>query len=199
MNFLAHAFLAGSEPADRLGAMLGDFVKGPLPGGLSPGLAAGVSLHRRIDGYADAHEAFCRSRRRVSPLRRRYAGIMVDMFYDHFLALHWHQFGNEPLESFSAGVYSLMEDNSPLLTARLRDLLGYMKRDDWLVSYRSVDSIGLALDRMSRHRLKRENTLLGAVEELQSGYAGFEQDFHDFLPDALAFSAQVRSEQRTCA
>lgn len=199
MNFLAHAFLAGSDPADRLGAMLGDFVKGPLPAGLPPALAAGVSLHRRIDGYADAHEAFNRSRSRVSPARRRYAGIMVDMFYDHFLALHWHRFADGPLEDFSAGIYGLMEDNTPLLSDRLKDILGYMKRDDWLVSYRSPASIGLALDRMSRHRLKRENTLLGAVEELQSGYAGFEQDFHAFLPDAQAFAEQVRSEQKVGA
>lgn len=194
MNFLAHAFLAGTEPADRLGAMLGDFVKGPLPAGLPPDVAAGVALHRRIDSFADAHPAFRRSRARVSRRRQRYGGIMVDMFYDHLLARHWNDFSDEPIESFSAGIYALLEAHSQLLPQRLTEVLVFMKRDNWLVSYREVAEVGLALDRLSRHRLSHPNPLAGAVEELELGYAGFKSDFHDFLPAALGHVAKLRVE-----
>ena len=82
MNFLAHTVLAGADEADRIGGLLGDFIKGPLPAGLPPALASGVALHRAIDGFVDRHPAFLASRARVSPLRRRVAGVLVDLFYD---------------------------------------------------------------------------------------------------------------------
>ena len=58
MNFLAHALLAGDDDDDRIGGLMGDFVKGLLPAGLPLALASGVALHRAIDSYADRHPAF---------------------------------------------------------------------------------------------------------------------------------------------
>jgi len=192
MNFLAHAWLAGDAPADRLGGLLGDFVKGPLPAGLPPDVAAGVRLHRRIDLYADAHPAFQRSRARVSPLRRRFGGVMVDMFYDHFLARHWAHFHPAPLEDFTAEMYTLMAAHAPLLPPRLAAVLPRMRDTDWLASYRSPDAIAIALDRMAL-RLRRANPLPGAGEELGAAYAGFEADFFDFIGDAERFTAAHRA------
>lgn len=185
MNFLAHVFLAGDDPALRLGGMLGDFVKGPLPCGLPPDVARGVELHRRIDSYTDAHPAFRQSRSRVSPSRRRYAGIMVDLFYDHFLALHCQRFHAQPLASFTAGVYALLETHGHLLPPRLAQILPRMRADDWLSSYRELGSIHTALDRMAG-RLTRPEGLIGSAAELEGHYGHFEQDFLAFLPDAKA-------------
>jgi len=86
MNFLAHAVLAGDDPALIVGGVVGDWIKGLLPGALPADLAHGVALHRAIDSHAETHPAFQRSRNRVSPARRRYAGILVDIYYDHLLA-----------------------------------------------------------------------------------------------------------------
>lgn len=192
MNFLAHAYLAGPDPADRLGGMLGDFVKGPLPAGLPGAVAAGVSLHRRIDSFADTHPAFRASRARVSAERRRYAGVMVDLFYDHFLARRWAEFSPEALEDFTAGTYALLARHAALLPPRLAQIFPYMRREDWLGSYRELASVGEALDNMSRHRLTRPNRLAGAARELEAEYDAFERDFRAFLPDALAFAGQTR-------
>lgn len=188
MNFLAHAFLAGPAPADRLGAILGDFVKGPLPGELPPEVAEGVRLHRAIDSFTDAHPAFRRSRARVSPERRRYSGIMVDLFYDHFLARHWHDYHPQPLQDFTADFYALLASRSELLPSRLAALLPRMRADDWLGSYREIDSVGVALDRMAQGRLRQPNRLGGAVEELERHYATLEADFLSFFADALRFA-----------
>lgn len=192
MNFLAHAWLAGDAEADRLGGLMGDFVKGPLPAGLPPDVAEGVRLHRRIDVFADTHPAFMRSRARVSPERRRVAGVMVDMFYDHFLARHWERFHPAPLESFSTAMYALMAGHDAILPPRLALILPRMRESDWLASYRSAENVAFALDRIAT-RLRRENPLTGSGEELLADYAGFEADFFEFIAAAQAFAARQRA------
>lgn len=191
MNFLAHAYLAGESPADRLGGLIGDFVKGTLPAGLPADIAAGVRLHRQIDVYADAHPAFQRSRERVSSARRRVSGVMIDMFYDHFLARHWARFHASPLEQFSAEMYALMDAHGAILPPRLLQILPRMRDGDWLASYRRAESIELALDRMSL-RLRRANPLAGSGAELGADYAGFEADFFEFIAAAEAFAVRQR-------
>ena len=192
MNFLAHALLAGDGPEDRLGGLIGDFVKGPLPAGLPPAVAAGVRLHRQIDVFADAHPIFLRSRGRISAARRRVSGVMVDMFYDHFLARHWTSFHPDPLERFTSRAYRLLADNAAILPPAMGRILPHMKAADWLASYRSVEAVGAALDRMSA-RLKRTDMLEGSGDELVREYAAFERDFFAFLPEAERYAARCRA------
>lgn len=194
MNYLAHALLAGDHPADRIGGVIGDFVKGPLdplPAGLGPGLAAGVMLHRRIDSFADTHPAFLRSRGRVSAARRRVAGVMVDMFYDHFLARYWAQFSEQALGDFTADTYRMIAAHPEPLPPSFGPVFERMRAHDWLGSYRDAAVVALALDRMAELRLRRPNPLAGAGEELLAAYAGLEADFFEFLPDARAFALSV--------
>lgn len=100
MNFLAHAVLAERTPALLVGGVVGDWIKGILPGGLPMDLAQGVVLHRAIDGFVEIHPAFRHSCSRISPARRRYAGVLVDIFYDHILARDWGRFHRDPLPSY---------------------------------------------------------------------------------------------------
>ncbi len=191
MNYLAHALLAGPDPESRLGGLLGDFVKGTpasFDPRLPPGVVTGIALHRQIDRYADTHPAFQASRGRVSALRRRYSGIMIDMFYDHFLALQWSHYSDQTLHEFAADTYALLADHAALLPPRLRGLLPHMREQNWLVSYADAAGIGTALDGISRHRLMRANPLAGGVEELLSNYADMEADFGTFMGAAVAFA-----------
>lgn len=192
MNFLAHALLAGAMPGDRCGGVAGDFVKGLLPGPLPEALAAGVALHRRIDSFADTHPAFLASRARVSAERRRLSGVMVDLFYDHFLAVHWSCFCKEPLEQYVERLYTELNEVKNVLPERFGEVLPLMEKHNWLLSYRSIDAVAAALDRMALYRLRRPNNLAGAGDELLQNYAGFETDFLAFFPDALLFSADWR-------
>ncbi len=193
MNFLAHALLAGSADADRIGGVLGDFIKGYLPAGLTPDLAAGVALHRAIDGYADRHPAFAASRARISPARRRVGGVLVDLFYDHLLARDWAIHGGGTLEDYTAQLYGLLKDYSGPLPQQARDVATRMRTRDWLCSYRSVAAVGHAIDQMAVYRLRRPNPLAGGVEEFLADAEGYAADFTRFLPDALAFAADWRA------
>ena len=196
MNFLAHAFLAGDAEADRIGGLMGDFVKGLLPAGLPPALAAGVALHRAIDSFADRHPAFIASRARISPLRRRLGGVLVDLFYDHLLARDWADYCSEPLADYAASLYVALDAHAALLPERAREIADLMRRHDWLGAYRNVAAVGRAINRMAIHRLRRANPLGGGIEEFLADPEGFESDFRAFLPDAAAFARQWRENSR---
>ena len=189
MNYLAHLYLAGPEPEALLGALMGDFVKGPLGERYPPAIGRALALHRRIDTFTDAHPVTARSRARVSPGRRRFAGIMVDLFYDHFLARDWDEHAEEPLDAFTSRVYALLDRHVALLPERLRSIAPRMGQFDWLGSYARIESVHAALDRMSL-RITRENTLAGAAEELEVNYSAFEVDFRAFFPDVVRFAQE---------
>ena len=193
MTFLAHALRSGDAEADRVGGLMGDFVKGPLPAGLPPDLAAGVALHRAIDSFADRHPAFAASRARVSPGRRRVGGILVDLFYDHLLARDWADHGEGSLKAYTAQLYASLDRYSAQLPPAAREIAGLMRRDDWLCSYRDVSAVGRVIDRMAVYRLRRATPLGGGIEEFLADSAGFESDFRAFLPDAIAFASQWRT------
>ena len=189
MNFLAHTYLASGTDESIVGALMGDFVKGPLDDRDASGITAAIALHRHIDSFTDAHPLVANSRARVGPTRRRYAGILVDLFYDHFLARHWRDYSDVPLHQFTARVYAALRANENLLPERLRYIAPRMAASDWLASYRDVEAIGIALDRMGE-RLKRGNALLGSAAELTASYAGFEADFRAFFPEVVRYARE---------
>ena len=199
MNFLAHALLSGNAEADRVGGLMGDFVKGPLPAGLPPDLASGVALHRAIDSFADRHPAFAASRARISPARRRVSGVLVDIFYDHLLARDWADYGPGSLDDYTSRLYASLHARSGLLPEKAREIAELMHTNDWLCSYRNVAAVGQVIDRMAIYRLRRANPLGGGIEEFLADAAGFEADFRAFLPDALAFSSGWRERVKRTA
>ncbi|PKO37386.1 MAG: DUF479 domain-containing protein [Betaproteobacteria bacterium HGW-Betaproteobacteria-6] len=184
MNFLAHAVLAGDEPALIVGGVVGDWIKGPLPAGLPPGLARGVALHRAIDRHAEDHPAFQRSRQRMSAERRRYAGVLVDIFYDHLLARDWSD--EEPLAAATRRIYGHLADHLPALPEHARPAMQLMASEDWLGSYAGLDGIADVLQRMSR-RARQPNPLAGGEVEFMADAAGFAEDFAHWRADAGEF------------
>jgi len=192
MNFLAHALLAGDDDDDRIGGLMGDFVKGFLPAGLPPALASGVALHRAIDSFAERHPAFIASRARISAARRRVGGVLVDLFYDHLLARDWADHGAGSLDDYTAGLYAALQRYRGVLPESADVVATLMQANDWLASYRDVAAVGRAIDLMAIHRLRRPNALTGGIEEFLADAPGFAADFRAFLPDALAFAEAWR-------
>lgn len=192
MNFLAHAFLAGDNPALVVGGVVGDWIKGPLPGTLPEDLARGVALHRAIDSFAETHPAFRCSRTRFSAGRRRYGGVLVDIFYDHLLARDWARFHEATLAAYCAGVYREISRRLDELPAAARPALQLMADEDWLSSYTDLAGIADVLARMAR-RARQPNPLAGGEQEFLADAAGFAGDFQAWLPDAAEFVRQWQS------
>jgi acyl carrier protein phosphodiesterase len=187
MNYLGHLVLAEQTDEGLLGAIMGDFVKGPLVGQYPREIERAISLHRRIDAFTDAHEAVRVSRGRVSPPRRRYAGILIDIFFDHFLVRHWNRYGHASLDSVVERIYRLLLIRNEWMPGRLQSIAPRMVEQDWLRSYGERHAVETALSRMSK-RLRRGEPLATGIAELDLHYSGFETDFHRFLPAAINFA-----------
>ena len=118
MNYLAHLHLGGPQPAQLLGSLYGDFVKGPLDGRFATDVEAAIRLHRRIDAFTDRHPRVRAACARFPVERRRYAGILLDLFFDHCLARCWGDYADEPLAHFSARVYRALAAEPALPLSR---------------------------------------------------------------------------------
>ena len=193
MNFLFHLYLADPSPGSLLGNLMGDFVKGPLDHSMDPVIRRGIRLHRRVDTLAHAHPLIHRSKQRIDPAYGHYRSIMVDIFYDHFLARNWERYSPVPLEEFAGDVYRLLRDHEAELPPGLRRIAPRMMEFDWLVSYRDPGTVPLVLERISR-RLRRTNPMGRGGEELLKNYPDLEGDFEDFRKEVVAFVRDLKAD-----
>ncbi|WP_342247128.1 acyl carrier protein phosphodiesterase [Pseudomonas sp. OTU5201] len=180
MNYLAHLHLGGSQPAQLLGSLYGDFVKGPLAGRWPADIEAAIRLHRRIDAFTDSHPLITQAKLRFPSERRRFAGILLDVFFDHCLARDWSLYAAEPLDAFTRHVYQVLV-TEPQLPDRLALIAPRMAAQDWLGSYREFETLELVITGMSR-RLSRPEALEGAMAELEALYRPLSDDFRQFYP-----------------
>ncbi len=192
MNFLAHALLAGEDRALLVGGVIGDWIKGSLPGVLPEDIAKGVALHRAIDNFAESQPAFRRSRSRISVGRRRYAGVLVDVFYDHLLARNWATIHHGSLDEYCKAVYRSIEDRLDDLPVSSHPGLTLMAKENWLSSYAQIEGIADVLARMSR-RARQPNPLANGEQEFLADVDGFTSDFHEWLDDTRTFCQRWRS------
>ena len=187
MNYLAHLHLGGEQPEQLLGSLYGDFVKGRLEGRFPPQIEAAIRLHRRIDAFTDSHPLIERARARFPVERRRTAGILLDLFFDHCLARHWPDYASEPLPVFTAKVYAVLGAETQL-PERLAVIAPRMAAQDWLGSYRDFAVLEQVLWGM-RRRLSRPQLLDGAMDELALLYELLSEDFRVFYPQLQMFSS----------
>lgn len=192
MNYLAHLHLGGDAPEQLLGSLYGDFVKGDLHGRFPPVLERAIRLHRRIDSFTDSHPLVRTALDRFPRERRRFAGIALDVFFDHCLARHWPAYADRPLGEFTHRVYGVLLAE-PALPERLARMAPSMAADDWLGSYADFPVLEQVFRGIAR-RLSRPEGLLGVSAELQALYAPLTDDFHAFYPQLQAFVAQVQAE-----
>ncbi|MBX9406908.1 ACP phosphodiesterase [Pseudomonas baetica] len=186
MNYLAHLHLGGQRPGQLLGSLYGDFVKGRLQGQFAPEVEAAIQLHRRIDVFTDRHPRVDIALRRFSATRRRYAGIVLDVFFDHCLARDWRLYADQPLEQFTTDVYRVLSLERQL-PERLAKIAPHMVANDWLGSYQEFEVLEQVLRGISR-RLTRPEELAGAMQELRRLYEPLSEDFALFYPQLQDFA-----------
>ena len=186
MNYLAHLHLGGHRPGQLLGSLYGDFVKGRLQGQFDPEIETAIQLHRSIDVFTDRHPLVDVALSRFSLTRRRYAGIVLDVFFDHCLARDWTLYADQPLELFTSDVYRVLSAQ-PELPDRLATIAPHMVANDWLGSYREFEVLEQVLRGISR-RLTRPEELAAAMQELRVLYEPLSEDFRLFYPQLQDFA-----------
>ena len=195
MNFLAHSFLSGSPDSTVYAdVLLGNFIADSVPGrqleNYSPAVQTGIRLHRAIDTYTDQHPVVRRATQRLRVAGYgKYAGVISDMFLDHFLAYHFPEFSSETLPDFTQRVYVLLTARQPEMPLRVQHFLPHMTQHNWLLHYADFDGIGRALSGLSR-RATPGSGMETAVTELQANYAAYGADFREFFPQLQRYVAE---------
>ena len=182
MNFLAHIYLSGENDLIKIGNFMADGIRGKQFDHFPVDVQKGIILHRFIDTYTDSHDVFRQSTKRLHEKYHHYAGVIVDILYDHFLAKNWTKYSDEKLEHFINRFYSSLYDNYSILTEKTQGLMPYMIEKNWLLSYQTVEGIHQILTQMDQ-RSKNKSKMQFASTELKEFYFEFEQEFTLFFED----------------
>ncbi|MBF0693674.1 MAG: DUF479 domain-containing protein [Flavobacterium sp.] len=187
MNFLAHIYLSGDDPMVKIGNFMADGIRGRDFEMYPKGIQKGIFLHRAIDTFTDVHPLFRQGTKRLHEKYHHYAGVIVDVFYDHFLAANWARYSDVTLMDFSQEFYKILEDHDELLSDKTRHMLPIMKRENWLFSYATPSGIESILKQMD-YRTKHRSKMGEAKTELLHFYDEFQEEFTDFFEEIQSMS-----------
>jgi acyl carrier protein phosphodiesterase len=188
MNYLAHAYLSFNEPEIIVGNMISDFIKGKKKFDFSRGIQKGIELHRAIDEFTDNHPAIRKAKEFFKKDYRLYSGAFIDIVYDHFLANDKNEFADEEaLKLFSSKTYSILQNYESVFPDNFKTLIHYMKKEDWLYSYKDIKMIEKCFASLVRRAsYLTEST---TANELFILYYGPIQDLYkEFFPEVKSFT-----------
>ncbi|EAR15563.1 acyl carrier protein phosphodiesterase [Robiginitalea biformata] len=187
MNYLAHIYLSFGDDELALGNFIADSIRGRKYKDYPERVGQGILLHRAIDTFTDAHPTTRRSSKRLHKRYSHYSRVIVDIYYDHFLARDWERYSDTPLTEFADNFYALLEENFDWLPVNIQRLYPYMVADNWLVNYASMEGIARVLQGMNR-RTNNKSGMDQAIDDLGWHYEAFREEFHSFFGELIIFS-----------
>ena len=186
MNYLAHSFLSYQKTDLVIGNFIADSIRGNRFEGLTEGIIKGISLHRKIDVFTDSHPVFLTSKRRFSKEFDKYSGVLMDIFYDHYLAKNFSLYSPLSLQEHADSIYDLLKENYDYLPDHAKRFYGYMTDRNILFHYSSLTKIETVLTHLS-NRIKNRFELQLAIPLLEKDYTEIEEEFFVFFNDLQAF------------
>ena len=189
MNYLAHIYLSFGDDKITIGNFIADSIRGNKYKHLPQEIQNGIRLHRAIDTFTDAHPVARKSSKRLHAGYSHYSRVIVDIFYDHFLASNWEKYCQTPLDAYVENFYDLLEDHYGLLPESVQRMMPYMISDNWLLSYARIEGIARVLQGMNR-RTRNKSHMNLAVADLREHYEAFEKEFTLFFNDLENYSKE---------
>ncbi|TLP81398.1 ACP phosphodiesterase [Maribacter sp. ACAM166] len=189
MNFLAHIYLSFDDKEITLGNFIADSIRGNKFQHLPPRVQKGIKLHRFIDTFTDTHPIPKISSKRLHANYSHYSRVIVDIFYDHFLAKNWSAYSDVPLAVFVDDFYDLLEDNYEILPDGVKRMMPHMIADNWIYNYSKMEGIARVLNGMNR-RTKNKSKMNFAIVDLEEHYCAFENEFTEFFEELIIYSKQ---------
>lgn len=186
MNFLAHLYLSYNNEPIMVGNFIADMVKGRQIEKFEDKILRGILIHRAIDAYTDSHPVVELSKARLRSRYRKYAGVLVDLYYDHFLAANWNNYSQVPLNTFVWDSYKIITRHYIILPPRAKRILPAMITANWLKSYAEQEQMRTIFEQMAR-RTTFESGMENALTELVEFYPLFKREFEEFFPDLEDF------------
>ena len=186
MNFLSHLYLSGDSEGLLIGNFIADSVKGSTFNNFSPEIQKGILLHRKIDSFTDAHPIVEISKTRLRPKYKKYASVIVDIYYDHYLAVNWENYSNKSLDQYTKGIYFIIEKHKHTFPLKSQMFTKYMLEYNILSAYAHFEGIEKVLQGMSR-RASFVSNMEYAIHDLKEHYPLFETEFKEFFPELQQF------------
>ena len=189
MNFLAHIYLSGNSEGLIIGNYIADAVKGKQLDLFHSEITKGIILHRKIDTYTDTHAIVEKSKARLRPVYRKYASVIIDILYDHYLAANWKNYSDIPLFEYSKNIYGLIKKHEQILPEKSKLFMQYMIKNDILNAYSNLNGIEKVLKGMAQ-RTSFESNMNLSIKEIKEYYLLFEEEFYQFFPDIQQYVNQ---------
>lgn len=193
MNFLAHLYLSKDNTNILIGNFIADHVRGNNFSHFHKEIQQGILLHREIDTFTDAHKIVRKSKRRLHERYGHYDGVIIDIFYDYFLAKNWHKYSIIPLQIYANSVYDILEQQVEELPKKSQQFIGYMRTYNLLYNYQFLNPIERVLRGMNA-RTKGKSKMDLAINDLRDLEAKFEKDFTLFFEDLIHFTNEKLTE-----
>jgi len=194
VNYFAHLVLSQPTLESTVGNLLGDFARGIDQSVLDPAVLAGLNNHRAVDRFTDSYIRATGIKQCFSPARRRFAGIALDVYFDHLLMSHWHEFDARNLGEVIAEFYARMDRGQEIMPgSEMRRVTARMISDDWFGSYRDIDSVAEALDRIAM-RIRFPNRFDNIIDDIRQNEDLILELFTDFFPELRAHVSSLALE-----
>ena len=185
MNYLAHSFLSFDYGDLLLGNFIADALRGKAVEQYSEPIKQGIRLHRLIDTFTDHHEIVKQSKARLADKYGKYDAVIMDILYDYLLAQNWGKYATIPLPTHAAKVYEALDKNHEILPDKIKEMLPYMKQQNWLVAYGTKEGIAQSLKGMAQ-RATFASHMEEAIEDLEENFEVLNTDFQEFFPELIA-------------
>lgn len=186
MNFLAHLFLSGDHEDIMIGNLIADFIRNREVATFKAEVQRGIQLHRQIDTFTDQHPIVRKGTHRLQANHRKYAPVVIDIFYDHLLAKNWAIYHHEVITDFTARVYQILSKRMEEMPKRLKKQLPSMIADQWLEKYGTIEGMQFVFERMDL-RTTFPSNFSSAMDDLEEHYSFFEEEFNQFFPEVIQF------------
>lgn len=193
MNYLAHLYLSENDKDIQLGNFIADSIKGKSYLKYPEKIQNGIILHRQIDSFTDNDITVKQSKKRLNSRYGHYKGVIIDIFYDHFLAKNWANYSSIPLYDFSHSFYKTLEENIEILPEKIKYITPFIIKNDWLTNYATLEGIEKVLIGMNK-RTQEKSQMNLAIIDLKENYVNFENDFILFFEKLHTFSTLKLNE-----
>lgn len=185
MNFLAHIYLSGDNDEIKVGNFVADWIKGSDHKLYAPDIQKGILIHRAIDYFTDNHTIARQSKNHFAPHYGKYAGIIIDIIYDHFLATEWNSLSNIKLNEFAQNTYNLLLKHVSIFPAGIQEFVPRFIQRRWLETYATTNGIKNVLTGMSKYTSLPDHTEK-AIEILHLHYHDLTKEFREYFPQLVS-------------
>ncbi|MFN6014756.1 MAG: ACP phosphodiesterase [Flavobacteriales bacterium] len=194
MNFLGHLYFSNNDHELMYANLFGDHIKGSQLDKFPSSVKKGILLHRKIDYFIDHHPAVIGLLHMLYHELPKVAGIAVDLYFDHLLAVNWNKYHTKDLDEFLVEFYTYVPNNWNHYSKDFQILIGNMRKFRCMNYYAKFEGLEKDSEGVSS-RISFDNTLKDAPAIFLKHRTEIESSFSAFMKDAIPMFEKLNLEK----